>query len=82
MTKLIRNRATKAFLMTGGKWTLDHQLAQQFQDAAAAYEAANRFHLTDAELYYLIGEAPSNYDISIPIIPSLSPYAAPPGRRH
>lgn len=77
MRKLIRNKATKAFLMNGGEWTTDPEFAQQFRDAAAAYEAANHLHLTDAEFYYLIGETPSEHDITIPIISSLSPYAAP-----
>jgi len=56
--------------MKDGKWTSDYHLAQHFRETPDVYEAAAHFHLADVDLYYLIADAPSDYDITIPLFSS------------
>ncbi len=53
LRKLIRSKATQAFLTPRGAWTNDIATAAVFKDHSAAVAAKNQFHLDgEAELYY------------------------------
>ncbi len=53
LCKLIRSKATKAFLTQHGAWTADIASATPFADISAAVAAKHEFHLEgELELYY------------------------------
>ncbi len=53
LRKLIRSKATHAFLTPDGAWTKDIPSAATFEDHSAAVAAKHQFHLDgEVELYY------------------------------
>ncbi len=52
MRRLIRAKATRAFLTEDGTWTHNLAKAATFDDSALAIAAKSRFRLEDVELYY------------------------------
>jgi hypothetical protein len=65
MKKLIRNKATGAFLAEGGDWTTDCRRAQIFPTTEEVRGAVLKHALKDVELYYLFGAEPTAYDFTI-----------------
>ena len=66
MRKFVRNKATKAFLMADGKWTLDVRLARCFANMFLAHACVHEIHLEDAEIYYAFDRnKTSDYDFAI-----------------
>jgi hypothetical protein len=63
--KLVRSRATRAFLKAEGDWTTDPGSATVFPSTEAAREVVRKHSITDAELYYQFGEKPSQYDFGL-----------------
>ena len=68
MKKLIRNKATHAFLTGAGKWTPDCHRAREFRTTRAAMIAASKHGLRDVEIYYLYNRQPLNYDFTISLL--------------
>ncbi len=52
MRRLIRSKATRAYLTMDGAWTQNIADAALFADYAAAAAAKRRFELGEVELYY------------------------------
>ncbi len=66
MRKLIRSKATKAFLTKRGQWTNQIQKAAEFPDQAQAHAAVLKFHLLDVESYYSFSKSGlSRYDFAV-----------------
>jgi hypothetical protein len=63
--KLVRNKATKAFLTAGADWTTDPSGAIVFPSTEAARAAVRTHQISGAELFYQFGEAPSKYDFAL-----------------
>jgi hypothetical protein len=84
MKKFIRDKATQAFLTKAGGWARNILLAEQFADARAADLARDAYRLRGCELYYLVGEAPSelhDFTIRIDDFPTAPPNRQTPIRR-
>jgi hypothetical protein len=68
MRKLIRSKATKAFLTADGHWTRQLRRAGEFPDLLQSLAAIAHFDLRNVELYYLFnGRTTSEYDFTIPL---------------
>jgi hypothetical protein len=70
LKRVIRNRATRAFLAEDGTWTKDLGQAQEFPNMEALVQEAQRRALKDVELMLVMGETLSkDYDIVMPLRP-------------
>lgn len=68
LAKLIRSKATRAFLTKDGQWTAHVQNAARFTDLSLARAAMQQFQLHDVELYYFFGDGSlTRYDFAIPL---------------
>ncbi len=68
MRKLIRSKATKAFLTKDGLWTDSVQDAQAFMYAIEAVARKDELGLTNVELYFLNAEhKTSDHDFVLPL---------------
>lgn len=56
ISRLVRSKASKEFLTPGGTWTKDIEQAARFNNQILALEAIHKFQVSQAELYYLMGE--------------------------
>ena len=68
LSKLIRSKATRAFLTDDGLWTSTAASATHFHDCSLALDAARKFQLNEneVELYYLFNEdMPTEYGCSL-----------------
>ena len=63
--RLIRDRGTKQFLTPTGTWSPDHTAARVFANDEAIRQARDEFRLKGCELYYLVGDAPSQLDFTL-----------------
>lgn len=70
LKRIIRNRATRAFLAEDGSWTKDLSRAQVFPNMEALVQEAQERALKDVELMLVMGETLSkDYDIIMPLRP-------------
>ena len=56
ISRLIRSKGSKEFLVADGTWTKDLQKAARFGSQSLAQAAVGTFRLTEVELYYMMGE--------------------------
>ena len=63
--KLIRNKATRAFLTEDGAWTDDIEKARQFMGAEGASVATKQFNIQNVELYYSFNDP--RWDFTLPL---------------
>lgn len=70
LKRVIRNRATRAFLAEDGSWTKDLSHAQVFPNMETLVQEAQERALKDVELMLIMGETLSkDYDIVMPLRP-------------
>lgn len=70
LKRVIRNRASRAFLAEDGSWTKDLGQAQSFPNMEALVQEAQERALKDVELMLVMGETLSKeYDIVMPLRP-------------
>ena len=70
LKRIIRNRATRAFLAGDGSWTKDLSRALVFPNMEALVQEAEERALKDVELILVMGETLSkDYDIIMPLRP-------------
>jgi hypothetical protein len=68
MRRLIRNRATRAFLKEDGSWTEAWHEAGDFSNETKLNEALRKFRPVNVELHYSFGrEGVTIYDFVIPL---------------
>jgi hypothetical protein len=70
LKRVIRSRATRAFLAGDGTWTKDLSRAVAFPNMEAVVQEAQELALKDVELLLVMGETLSkDYDIAMPLRP-------------
>ncbi len=68
MTKLIRNKASQAFLASDGTWTKDPTRAWHIASSYEAVSARKELKLQNVELYCCCHqEQPSELDFAVPL---------------
>ena len=68
LKRIIRNRATRAFLAGDGTWTKDLGRALAFPNMEALVQEAEERALKDVELLLVMGDTLSkDYDIAMPL---------------
>lgn len=69
MTKLIRKRATRAFLTNEGRWSLDPVRARRISDPSEATAVMHQLKLEGVELYYSFDDSRvcEEWDFAIPL---------------
>jgi hypothetical protein len=67
MKRLIRNRATKAYLAAAGGWTIDYAAAAIFPDTATLIRQAQEINGAHLEEVLMLGDQPSDQDVIIPL---------------
>jgi hypothetical protein len=67
--RLIRQKQTKQFLTNDGGWTPDVSTAQDFANMEAVIRTEQKLNLTGVDLYLLIDDKPSAYDVLLPLGP-------------
>jgi hypothetical protein len=65
--KLIRNKATLAFLTKDGGWTHEIRNAWQFTDEEEAARVKKSFKLQSVELYHCFYETQTSWDFALPL---------------
>jgi len=65
--KLIKSRRTGFFLSPGWVWTPDLKQAHRFSNMTEVTKAARRLKGFEIELMLMVFDAPSQYDISMPL---------------
>ena len=66
--RMIRNKATHAYLSAEGHWVGDYRLAQDFENTMSVFRAVGGLKVKDLELVLMIGPGPSEaYDITLPL---------------
>lgn len=66
--RVIRNKATHAYLSVEGNWVADVRCARDFEDTMAAFRAVHSLKVNDVELVLMMGQVPSaTYDITLSI---------------
>jgi hypothetical protein len=66
--RLIRDVSTGKFLTSDGAWSGDALKALDFSGLTTAIAARDNFDLKHVEYVLLVGEAPSAYDVTIPLL--------------
>ena len=68
LKRLVRNQATRAYMMSDGGWG-DFQSAQHFPDVHDALLACHKYGITEAvDMVLVMGQSPSeDYDIALPL---------------
>lgn len=69
MKHIVRSKATRAYLSTDGKWVPDCRLARDFRSVELVISEVQRLMLRDVELVLLMGEQPSEYDVTLGLFP-------------
>lgn len=70
MTRLVRNKVSRAFLGADGGWVADFRAARSFEDVKSVMEACQAHELSNVELLLVMGAQPSpEYDIALPLSP-------------
>lgn len=67
--RIVRNKTTREFLSADGKWVADCRLAQDFRSMELIIWEVQRLMLKDVELVLLMGEQPSDYDVTLGLFP-------------
>lgn len=68
MKKLIRSKATRAFLNSDGGWTGDVLSARQFREIAEVQRVKDQLRLQNVEIYYsFCEEGASQWDFTLPL---------------
>ena len=68
MKHVVRDKTTRAYLSSEGKWVDDCLLAQDFQDVKSAFRTVDKLKLKNAELVLMMGQTPSEaYDVTLPL---------------
>lgn len=67
MLRLIRNKATRHFLCPDGSWSTDWRAARFFDDTPTLIETASRLNAPNLEELLVLGDAPSEQDIVLPL---------------
>ena len=70
MKRIVRNKATRAYLSSEGEWVSDFRLAANFTSVEAAFSAVRSFAAKDVEYVLVIGQQPSDYDVAVSFFPS------------
>jgi hypothetical protein len=70
MKSIVRNKATRAYLSSEGKWVDDFQLAEDFKNADGAIAAVQKIAARDVELVLVMGQSPSDYDVAVSMFSS------------
>jgi hypothetical protein len=65
--KFIRNATNKTFLAKDGTWTIDLDSAVEFQNDDEAGKTRDTYNLKGCELYFCVGEKPTNLDFVLPL---------------
>jgi hypothetical protein len=65
--KFIRNATNKTFLAKDGTWTIDLDSAVEFQNDDEAGKTRDTCNLKGWELYFCVGEKPTNLDFVLPL---------------
>src|SRR5437764_178440 len=65
--RLIRNKRTKKFLTSAGTWTSNVSSAQDFATMRAVIKAEQEHDLTGVELFLVMENKPSIYDVVLPL---------------
>jgi hypothetical protein len=69
MKRIVRDKATRAYLSADGKWASDHQVAQEFPNMNSVWSVIQKQRLTGVELVLVVGESRSDdYDIVLPLV--------------
>ena len=65
--RLLRNKATKAYLGEDGTWTPRLSQARHFDNTGCLIESAAAFTEAEMEILLMLNDAPSEFDIVLPL---------------
>jgi hypothetical protein len=67
LKRLIRHARSKKFLTSTGEWATDFTSARRFVSMQEVIEASRRHNLEDIEVFLMMGDSPSQYDVVLPL---------------
>jgi hypothetical protein len=67
LKRMIRCKLTRRYLAPKGTWTHDISTALNFENMREAMAVQQSLLLQDVEIFLMVGNAPSEYDVTLPL---------------